>query len=96
MKIRQIQISKDNVINNTNLGVNTTHIRIKAPKDNFKSGLFINNNPYLIYPIYDKDTRYWDLDTNGNCWIQSIKFDYDTQNNLGVDEYLLIEAFYED
>ena len=96
MKIRQIQISKDNVINNTNLGVNTTHIRIKAPRSDFKSGLFINNNPYLIHPIYDKDTRYWDLDTNGNCWIQSIKFDYNTQNNLGADEYLLIEAFYED
>ena len=95
MKIRQIQISKDNVINNTDLGVNTTHIRIKAPRSDFKSGLFINNNPYLIHPIYDKDTRYWDLDTNGNCWIQSIKFDYDTQNNLGENEYLLIEAFYE-
>ena len=96
MKIRQIQISKDKVIKNTNLEVNTTHIRIKAPQSDFKSGLFINNNPYLIHPTYNKDTRYWDLDTNGNCWIQSIKFDYDTQNNLGADEYLLIEAFYED
>ena len=96
MKIHQIIISKDNVINNTDLGVNTTHIRIKAPRSDFKSGLFINNNPYLIHPTYDKDTRYWDLDTNGNCWIQSIKFDYNTQNNLGADEYLLIEAFYED
>lgn len=95
MKIRQI-ILKENIIDNTDLRVNTTHIRIKAPRSDFKSGLFINNNPYLIYPIYDKDTRYWDLDTNGNCWIQSIKFDYDTQNNLGADEYLLIEAFYED
>ena len=96
MKIRQIQIPTEKVIKNTNLEVNTTHIRIKAPIDNFKSGLFINNNPYLIYPTYDKDTRSWDLDTNGNCWIQSIKFDYDTQNNLGADEYLLIEVFYED
>ena len=94
MKIHQI-ILKENIIDNTDLGVNTTHIRIKAPRSDFKSGLFINNNPYLIYPIYDKDTRYWDLDTNGNCWIQSIKFDYDTQNNLGENEYLLIEAFYE-
>lgn len=96
MKIHQIQLFKKDVINNTDLKVNTTHIRIKAPQSDFKSGLFINNNPYLIYPIYDKDTRYWDLDTNGNCWIQSIKFDYDTQNNLGENEYLLIEAFYED
>lgn len=96
MKIHQIQIFKKDVINNTNLEVNTTHIRIKAPQSDFKSGLFINNNPYLIHPIYDKDTRYWDLDTNGNCWIQSIKFDYDTKNNLQETEYLLIEAFYED
>ena len=98
MKIHQIKILTEDVINNTPLGVNTNHIRIKAPQSNFKSGLFINNNPYLIHPVYDKDTLYWDLDTNGNCWIQSIKFDYDTQNTLEENgyEYLLVEAFYED
>lgn len=96
MKIHQIKILKGNVIDNTDLGVNTNHIRIKAPRSDFKSGLFINNNPYLIHPIYDKNTLYWDLDTNGNSWIKSIKFDYNTQNNLNDDECLLIEVFYED
>ena len=37
MKIHQIKISKEKVIDNTNLEVNTNHIRIKAPRINFKS-----------------------------------------------------------
>ena len=98
MKIKQIQLNKDNVVNNTLLNVNTTHIRIKAPYSNFKTGLFINNNPYIIYPNYDQDTCYWDLNTNGNVWITSIKFDYNTKTKLEEnDEYfIIIEAFYEE
>lgn len=96
MKIHQIKIDTNNVTDNTLLNVDTTHIRIKAPRPNFISGLFINNNPYLIHPEYDKDTCYWDLDTFGNAWITSVKFDYNTKNNLSSGEYLVVEAFYEE
>lgn len=96
MKIKQIYLEKSQVLKGTSFDVNTTHIRVKAPKNNFKSGLFINNNPYLIYPTYDTNSHYWDLDTEGNCWITSIKFDYNTYNNLSSLEYIVIEAFYED
>ena len=69
--------------------INTSHIRLKINDSSQYVGLFLNNNPYLIIPDFDKE-GYWELNTKNNIWISSIKFDLKTEIPI------LIEAFYEE
>ena len=88
--IEQFQIILDqNTPNEVIKNINTSHIRLKVDDPSQYVGLFLNNNPYLITPVFDKD-GYWELDTKNNTWITSIKFD------LKTDTRILIEAFYEE
>ena len=86
MKIKQFVLNKDDVIKGLNFGpdgenLDVFRLRVKAPYNNFKSGLFINNNPYLIKPLYN-DKNFWEIDTKGNLLINSIKFDFKTKDSL--------------
>lgn len=76
-------------INYEDLGIRTSHIRLKVQKPESDVGLFLNNNPYLITPVFNQE-GYWDLNTQNNSWISSIKFNFKT--NVSI----LIEAFYEE
>lgn len=88
--IEQFQIILNQGTSNEMIkNINTSHIRLKINDPSQYVGLFLNNNPYLITPVFDKD-GYWELDTKNNTWITSIKFDLKTQTSI------LIEAFYEE
>ena len=97
MQIRKIIINSNNCLNNTSFSsMVVKKIIIKVPMEESVSqvkniqqtysnpisiGLFINNNPYLIRPIFNGFGE-WELDTHNQMLISSIKFDHNTKEKL--------------
>lgn len=97
MKIKQFEIIPDNVIQGIKFeNMFTTQIRVKIPQFAIgkSGGLFINNNPYLIIPTFNEN-GYWELNTYGNSWISSIKFDFNMKDAIR-NKSIVVEVFYED
>lgn len=93
IKIKQDKLETKNAlkigINYENQGIHTSHIRLKVSNLKAEVGLFLNNNPYLITPVFNEE-GYWDLNTQNNSWISSIKFNFKTAGPV------IVEAFYEE
>lgn len=97
MQIKKIIINSNNCLDNTSFSsMVVKKIIIKVPMEESVShvkniqqtysnpisiGLFINNNPYLIRPIFNEFGE-WELDTHNQMLISSIKFDHNTKEKL--------------
>lgn len=109
MKIEIIDgLKLENFIVGQTFDKNVSKIRVKFPFKKIKDdegkdmkgnwGVFINDFPLPIHPTLDKN-NYWELDTEGDCLISSVKFVYIYKENefyVNDEAGFLIEAFYED